>query len=368
MKLLYITNGINGSGGLERVLSVKASALTEDYGYEVVIATLNEPEHRPFYTFSPKVQFKNFVAGGNPLMYFMQYRQQLRKLVKEVQPDIISVCDDGLKGFFIPKILGKRIPIIYERHVSQNIYRAQRNEGLGNWITEKTFALMRRLSHDFDAFVVLTQGSLTEWPANAKTQVIPNPLPFYPEETAALTKKKVIAVGKQSYQKAYDLLLPIWKQTVRPPGWELHIFGKLAQELKLDELRKELGLEDSVFFHPPSNDIEKEYRDASVFVLTSRFEGFGMVLIEAMACGLPVVSFDCPHGPGDIISDGEDGFLIENGNTDLFVAKLSELLKNKELRIKMGAKSRENVQTYLPAQIVRQWDAILMDLKKNQMK
>lgn len=115
MKLLYITNGINGPGGLERVLSVKATVLADDYDYRITIATLNEEKHRPFYQFSSKVKFKTFYAKGNPLNYLLQYKKSIKQLVKEVQPDVISVCDDGLKGFFVPDLMKTKSKIIYER-------------------------------------------------------------------------------------------------------------------------------------------------------------------------------------------------------------------------------------------------------------
>lgn len=363
MKLLYITNGITGSGGLERVLSVKASALAEDHGYEVVIATLNEVNHQPFYEFSPKVKLATFHAKGNPLHYALRYRKSIKELVRSVNPDVISVCDDGLKGFSIPRILGKKIPVIYERHVSAEVLlNRQYKSSLGKWKTLCAFHVMRWLSKDFQRFVVLTEGNLQEWPKEAKRQVIPNPLPFYPQESSSLHPKKVIAVGKQSYQKAYDLLLPIWKHTKNREGWELHIYGKPDRGLKLEELKEELGLGDSVFFHPAVSDIQKAYLNASTFVLTSRYEGFGMVIIEAMSCGLPVLSFDCPHGPADIIADGKDGFLIENGNIENFAQKLALLINDFELRKEMGEKGRESVKRFLPENIIKLWDSLFKDL------
>lgn len=365
MKLLYITNGITGSGGLERVLSVKASMLAEEYGYEVVIATLNEENHRQFYEFSPKVKFETFHAKGNPLQYIVQYRKSIKELIEKLRPDVISVCDDGLKGFFIPKMLGKQIPVIYERHVSAEVLLNRHyKSSLGKWKTLCAFHVMRWLSKDFQRFVVLTEGNLQEWPKEAKRQVIPNPLPFYPQESSSLHPKKVIAVGKQSYQKAYDLLLPIWKHTKNREGWELHIYGKPDPGLKLEELKEELGLGDSVYFHPAVSDIQNVYLNASALVLTSRYEGFAMVIIEAMACGLPVVSFDCPHGPGDIISDGENGFLIQNGNVVEFADKLKQLLNDDALRKKMGNSGRNNLKKYLPKHIAQQWDELFKGLLK----
>lgn len=360
MKLLYITNGINGSGGLERVLSVKASALADDYDYRVTIATLNEENHRPFYQFSSKVKFKTFYAKGNPLNYILQYRKSIKQLVKEVQPDVISVCDDGLKGFLIPKFIGKKIPVIYESHASQLI--ANRGKGI-SFNKEIQHGVKQILGNGFSYVILLTQGNLKEWSLK-NTMVIPNPLSFYSEKSSELKNKKVIAVGSHSYNKGYDRLIEIWNRIEKDfPDWSLEIYGKSANG-KYENLARELNLKNINFYSPVSN-IEDQYLDASVFVLPSRSEGFGMVLIEAMACGLPVVSFDCPNGPADIIKDYEDGFLIENGNIEQFSEKLKLLIRDFELRKKMGHAGKENVKRYLPNQIVSQWNELFLGLKNS---
>jgi hypothetical protein len=121
MKLLYITNGINGAGGLERVLSIKASYLADHYGYDVTILTLNESHPMSFYNFSPAVRLRSIEVGGNSLAYLKSYVRGIKGVIKELRPDVVSVCDDGLKGFFLPLILQLQVPIIYERHVSKEI-------------------------------------------------------------------------------------------------------------------------------------------------------------------------------------------------------------------------------------------------------
>lgn len=356
MKLLYITNSITGAGGLERVLSVKASTLAEDFGYEVNILTLNEEGKDPFYHFSPQIFFHNIEVGGNPLEYMSSYKKGITTIVRTVAPDVISVCDDGLKGMFIPKFISSKIPVIYESHASQRIG----DKGTGISVIKKTqHRLKQFLAGTFRRVVVLTPGNLKEWPGN-NTLVIPNPVSFYPAEPAALYHHKVIAVGSHSYNKGYDRLLEIWKKVeAQCPGWSLEIYGKSGGHY--EKMAHDLQLQ-RVNFHPPYLQIQEKYLDSSVFVLPSRSEGFGMVIIEAMACGVPVVSFDCPHGPADIISEGEDGFLIENGNTALFADRLLQLINDHELRVQMGAKARRNVRRYLPETVVRHWDQLFRNL------
>lgn len=363
MKLLYITNGITGSGGLERVLSVKASKLAEDFGYEVHIAVLNEdPEKTAFFDFSPKIKRHRLKVSGNPLEYVKQYRSGIQRIVNEIQPDIISVCDDGLKGFFIPKILNRSTKIIYERHVSKLITTAGKT-GLKKWITETQFTVMESLARDFDAFVVLTEGNKNEWRHLRNLVVIPNPLPFYPVESSSLENKKVIGVGKYSHQKGLDLLLESWAKLPQDLNdWELHLYGKQDQLIQLEEQAKNSNILERIFFHPPDKEIEKRFLESSVFVLSSRYEGFGMVIIEAMACGVPAVSFDCNYGPSDIITEGKDGFLVQNGNTGQLAEKLAAVMRNENMRKEMGRTAKENVKAYLPENIVKQWDELFKKL------
>lgn len=353
MKLLYITNGITGSGGLERVLSLKASLLSETLGYEVHILSLNEEGKTPFFNFSDQIIRHSILVGGNPLMYLGQYVSGIRQKVKEINPNFISVCDDGLKGFFLPRILGNKIPVIYERHASAVLN--------GSALQHR---IMRYLAKDFHRFVILTKGGIQEWPGK-NTMVIPNPISFYPEHSSVLNSKKVIAVGSHSYNKGYDLLLKIWQKVETDfPDWQLDIYGKYKEDT-FQNLAKTLNLK-KVYFHPPVSKIEEKYLESSVFVLPSRSEGFGMVIIEAMSCGLPVVSFDCPHGPADIITHAKNGFLIKNGNTDKFAARLQQLMSDGELRQRVGSAGRENVKKYLPETVVKEWDVLFRSLVKKE--
>lgn len=352
MKLLYITNGINGAGGLERVLSIKTSYLAEHYGYEVSILCLNNSDENPFYTFSDKIKTYSIAVGGNSIQYLLAYKKGIQQIVKQVQPDVISVCDDGLKGFFVPRIIRTQIPIIYERHASVNL-------NTNNSIKGKVIrSLMQSQLKYFSNFVVLTPSNIKEWKGN-NIIAIANPLSFEPQSANPLDQKKVIAVGSHSYNKGYDLLLKAWKEViVQYPDWKLSIYGKIDAEREFVKLAEQLELKDRVFFFEPVIAIQQKYLESSIMVLPSRSEGFGMVLIEAMACGIPCVSFDCPSGPRDIIKDGEDGFLIPAQDVSIMVAKIKTLIEDESLRLTMGAAAYENVSRFLPEKIIRQWDLL----------
>ena len=357
--LLYITNAIDGSGGLERVLSVKTKILAEEFGYEIHLITLNQKSKTDlFFPFSEKIIQHNLEVSGHPFRYISKYISGIKRVISAVKPSVILVCDDGLKAFFLPKILGRQIPIIYERHVSKLIEISENQGFIKGVFTKLKFTLMDFLAKYFSKFIVLTEGNTKEWKLK-NLQVIPNPLPFYPTQKSSLQNKKVIAVGKQSYQKSYDRLLRSWAMLEQEfQDWELHIYGKKDEHLGLEQLAKQLKIEKQVYFHLPEKNIEEKYAASSIFVLSSRYEGFGMVLIEAMSFGIPCVSFDCPYGPSDLIKNNEDGYLIKNGDEKDFAEKLQWLMKDENLRKEMGEKARVNVKRFLPENVVKQWDEV----------
>lgn len=351
MKLLYITNGITGVGGLERVLSVKASYLADNLGYDICIVSLNEKGKKRFYEFSPKIAFRSVEPRKKKSEYFLG----IRRIVKEFQPDIISVCDDGLKGFFVPLWIGCKAKIIYERHVSKEIVTEGKRPDLKQKVS---FLLMDIGSRLYDRFVVLTSDNKQQW-KYGNVEIIPNPLPFYPGSVSKLKNKRIIAVGKISVQKGYERLAEAWKLIKHKyPDWSIDIYGSAPDHSKLAETITDASIQ----IKKPVKNIQNEYLSSSVYVLPSRYEGFGMVLIEAMACGIPCIAFDCPCGPRDIIKDGEDGFLVENGNIKRFAQQLSLLIENEQLRKAMGQHARRNVLRYDVDVIARRWDNLFRSL------
>lgn len=355
-RLLYITNGIKGAGGLERVLSVKASYLAEKLNYDVHIVVLNNNQDSFFYNFSDKIKVHDIKATGTIFSFYKSYIKGIQEIVKMLQPDAISVCDDGLKGFFVPIFLPKKYPLIYERHASILHNTSSKKAGKIMQI------LMRFLGSKFSKFVVLTSSNEKEWSLK-NSQIIPNPLSFYPQESSSLSQKKIVVVGTHSYNKGYDLLLQVWKNIVLQfPDWTLDIYGKIDPNETFVQLAKALKIDTSVTFYHPVSNIKEVYLNASLLVLTSRTEGFGMVLIEAMSCGLPCVAFDCPSGPRDIIKTNEDGFLISPENVEEMTKKIIFLIENEESLKQMGAQARVNVRRYLPDAIMLKWDQLFKDL------
>lgn len=342
MKLLYITNGISGGGGLERVLSIKASYFAETLGYDVHIITLNDAK-ATFYPFSSSISIHP-IEVSKDWKYLFSYIHKVNQIVKKIQPDIISVCDDGMKGLYVPLWIQKgKAKIIYERHASMILNGA-------SW--QKFW--MRMGGHLYDKIVVLTNYNLSEWSSSNLT-VIPNPVSFYPQESATLENHRIICVGSLSYNKGYDLLIDAWSKIAsQHSSWSVHIYGKGDASIYQDIINQ-AGIQKQITFHAPVQDIASVYQQASFLVLPSRSEGFGMVLIEAMACGVPCVAFDCPCGPRDIIQDGKNGFLVKAQDTTELAKHIEKLINNEQLRKNMGTFAKQTSQQYLMERIAILW-------------
>jgi glycosyltransferase involved in cell wall biosynthesis len=362
MKILYIVPKINNEGGVARVLSVKANYLVEKFGFEVHILTQNRGNTPLFYSFKEKIVLHDMVLQGNKISFFFQYVKALKKELHSINPDLIIVCDNGLKGYTIPFVLKTNIPIIFECHGSKHI---EEKKTIHYFSTTKIKAVFKKFfANKFAKFIALSKESLNEW--NVKNGiVIPNPLWFETSRFADLKSKKVIAVGRHSYEKGLDRMLQIWQKVIeKHPDWYLEIYGKSNENQELQELAISLNIGKNVTFFNPVKNINDKYLEASILGMTSRTEGFGLVLMEAMALGLPVVAYDCPVGPRSIIINNENGFLIEDGNIDSFVQKIELLIEDEELRIQMGKNAQESVKIYDLDSIMQQWKSLFENLAK----
>ncbi len=365
MKLLYIVPNINNEGGVARVLSIKANYLVEKLGYEVHVLTQNEGFYPLFYSFNSNIVFHDLPLKGNFFQFFNSFAKGLKSKIKAIQPDIVVVCDNGLKAYSIPFILKNKVPLILEMHSSKFVEeRELKDDFLTKMVSNGIHTLKKIGIKKYDRFVVVTSESIAEWNID-NTIVIPNPLWFTSEKSSALESKKVIAVGRHTYEKGFDSMLQIWKKVVaKHPDWTLEIYGKSAKNIDLKLLAENLNISDNVVFYEPVQDIDMKYLEASFYLMTSRFEGFGMVLIEAMASGLPCVAYDCPCGPRGILSHGEDGFLIENGNESDCVKGVETLIENPTLRKEMGKKAKLSSEKYNIDAIMQTWNQLFIGLKK----
>lgn len=353
MKLLYITQRANEEGGVQRVLSIKTDYLIEKWGYEIAIVTQNEGNKNLFFEYNKKISFYDIALKGNKAFNLFRYKKQLEKYIENFQPDCIIVCDFALKSFSIPLFLNTKIPIIFEAHGSRfNEYRESRFFGFLNTLKYK---YRNYCASKFSFFNALSEESLKEWTLKNGI-VIPNPLWFKTDVSSDLKSKKVIAVARHSYEKGIDRLLQIWKLVSgKHPDWTLEIYGKTDENIGLQELAKNLKIEDKVAFLKPVTNIQDKYKEAAIFVMTSRNEALPMVLIEAMACGLPCVAYDCPIGPRAIIENNQNGFLIEDGNKEAFAEKINLLIEDEKLRIHIGEKAKKCSKKYDLDVVMKQW-------------
>ena len=361
MKLLYITPRISGAGGLQRVLSVKTDYLIKKR-YEVAILATNADSDEIVYDFNPEISYNTINPDRRFFKYFNSYKKKIRNMVAAIDPDVVIICDNGLKGYLIPFIL-KDYPLVYERHITRYIKNEQGRPFFSKLKDRFTTLFAGYVSSKFDRFVLLTEAAKKEW-SSKNVSVIPNPLWFETDEASSLSNKIVLAVGRHTHQKGYDRMLDIWSSTIQKyPDWKLKIYGKANPDYDVMSMAKERGVEQSIIFEEPQQDIIQAYREASLFLLTSYWEGFGMVLIEAMANGVPCIAFDCPVGPSEIIEDGYNGFLVQDGNIDEYISKVDLLITDAFLRKKMGKQALQSVSKFKIGPIMERWISLFNGLK-----
>ena len=235
-------------------------------------------------------------------------------------------------------------------------------------------SLLRRVIRRFcypllDATVLLTHHDAEHYTFVPKKKrfVIPNSLSFTCDTPSDCENKRIITLGRLDPQKGYDYLLQTavkLKQEI--PDWHIDIFGSGDDEEMLKDLAKKLKVDDFVSFHPPTKEVTKELCSSGMYVMSSRFEGLPMVLLEAQECGLPIVSFDCPEGPSEVIHDGEDGFLVPLADTDALAEKIITLAKDQEMRKRFGQTAKINCQQFSPEKVGEMWLDLIKKLTEKK--
>ena len=376
-KIVYCTPALYFAGGMERVLTMKANYFADHFGYDITII-LTDGEDKPiFYPLSDKVKVINLNIGFEELwtcsfikkivIYLKKqylYKKMLKKELMRIRPDItVSMLRREINFIIEIKDGCKKIG---EIHINRAIFRnfdAKDDNFIKRlfakiWMNDLTNKLKR-----LDRFVVLTEKDKEAWVELDNVYVIPNPLSFILQNVSKLTEKRVIVVGRYCHEKGYDLLLKAWRIVQNSiADWRLEVYGE-GDRSQYDEMISSLNIDrHRCILHGRSSNIQDEFEKSSLAVCSSKFEGFGLVITEAMSCGLPVVSFDCPWGPRAIIQDGEDGLLVENGNVEKLAEALIMMIQHPEMRSKMAAKAIENVQRFSIEKIAEKWRSLFDSL------
>lgn len=365
MKILYNIAGTYRPAGMERVLTNKANWFARN-GYEVVIVTTDQKGRKPYFALHPSVRCIDLGIGyednngGSLLNKILHYpvkqcrhRKALKKVLTAERPDItVSMfCNDVS---FISGIKDGSKKIL-EVHFSRFKRLQYGRKGLWGFVDRWRSDNDVRLARKFNAFVVLTREDAGYWDTG-NIHYIPNARTFEKVTPAKLENRKVITIGRYAYQKGYDLLIKVWAEVHRQcPDWVLDIIGDGEDRDKLQEMVRSLGLEGSINLKHSTQDIEKEYLDASIVALSSRYEGLPMILLEAQSFGLPIVSFGCKCGPKDVITDGKDGFIVGEEDIDGMAEKIVTLIRDEGLRKSMGSAALAASERYSEKAVMQQW-------------
>ena len=380
LKIVYVTPALYLAGGVERVLTLKANYFAEHFGYDITIILTDGIDKPLFYPLYPKIRVINLDIGFEELwdssfvrkvyLYLKKqrlFKKRLTAQLMELRPDIsISLLRREINFINGIKDGSKKIG---ELHTSRRNNRNFKDNEIN--LVKAIFAkywnrsLIRHL-RKLDKFVVLTNEDREGWKELDNVISIPNPVSFKVDRPSDLTGKRVLAVGRYDYVKGFDRLLKAWAIVAKQvPDWTLAIYGD-GDNSPYVKLRDELGIDASrCLLHGVTSNIQDEYRASSIYVLTSRFEGLSMAMLEAISYGLPLVAFSCPCGPRDVVENGVNGFLVENGDVKKLAEQLISIMKSPETLRKMGRAAQVKSKDYQIECLALRWKQLFESLFKN---
>ena len=380
MRIAYIIDSLSYRGGAERIITEKANYLAELDIYDVTIIVcygFSEPAPIVYHIsdkvrqISLNVRYHSQYQYRYPrrLLVKWQLNRQLQRSLKEavesVNPDIIIVPGYNLADTVC------RLPVkaanIVESHEARPFTKS--GQLYSHSALSKLFMhiyrafYLRTVERRADVVVTLTQGDAWEWRKARRVEVIPNDSFMNVTGISDGSSKRAIAVGRLDWQKGFDRLIEIWQLVNRRhPDWHLDIYGSGVLE---SELRKAIADAQpcNADIHPFTPDISARYAESTVYLMTSRFEGFGLVLLEAMKHGLPSVAFDCRYGPADIIADGRSGYVVADDDIKGFADKVCSIIENPQLWKQMSAEGIKQAEAYNLDAIMNQWTALFTTLR-----
>lgn len=366
MKIIYCLAGTFNSGGMERIVIKKANWLAKN-GHDVTIVTTDQNSRSDYFKLVnvKRIDLDILYSRNQSLNPFIKYikrrykiyrhKKMLSSYLKSEHADIV-ISTFGNEVEFLTKIKdgSKKIAEIhFSRWFRMQFNRKGIWKFIDRYLTYKDYKALR----EYDKFVCLTHEDCNNWENLPNIEVIPNFIDTISLTPAKLENESLIAVGRLTYQKGYDSMIKAWRIVSQEyPQWKLNIYGEGELYNYLNGLIEQLGLTESIRINNPINDIEDEYKNHSGLILTSHYEGLPMVILEAMSKGLPIVSYACQCGPRDMIKNGVNGFLVEEGNVSLLADTIKHIISSKDLRQKLGKNSLEFAAEYLDSKIMPLWE------------
>ena len=373
MRILYVTDALAVWGGIERVLSDKLNYLVRHYGYEVYVVTADQGNHPiPFpleesiivrdlnIRFHQQYQFRGFKRFLKYKELERLYRNRLSLFISEISPDVISCIRDGYASAVLD--VEAAIPVIFESHA---MYKDIEYEN-SSFIHRITTYMNRFKFQKLKKVVTLTQGDANDWKRVCNDVcVIPNVVHLNESGRYSDCKsKRAIFVGRFDVQKDFGTMVKVWLIVQQShPDWILDVYGN--GELKSYYEKEIVGRGLNIRIYPAVPNIFDKYLESSMLLMTSLYEPFGLVLVEAMSCGLPVVAFNCPYGPADIIQNGKDGYLVEDRNVKVYSDRVCQLIENDKIRHDMGQAAVLSSQRYKADIIMPYWNQLFIKLARS---
>lgn len=365
-RIVICTDQIYLHGGIEKVMSTKVNYWANLPDVEVVIITSEQQNNPPRYQLDPRVQLvdlgvnynrqKSYFTVENILKAAKHFVRQ-RNLLNKLQPQSIISPSFSFDHFWLPFIKSKAI-LIKERHSSR--YPDEEVRQNPSLIKKIKLGFFDWIESRYDYIVVLNKDE-QKYVHTGNAVVIPNPIGLS-DKVAKLDNKQVIAAGRISPIKRFDILIDAWSLVHQyQPDWQLHIYGEdyLGTKAKLEQKIMDLGLHGVIEIKDSVPSLEAILSDYSIYAMTSESECFPTVLLESLSVGVPIVSFDCPNGPRNIMTDKVDGYLIENGNIRAFAYALISLMTDNEKRYAMGQQAKQNISRFSAPIIINNWQSLL---------
>lgn len=385
MRILIIHRSFALVGGAERVITDKANYLA-NLGHQLMLVSYEQGQHSVPYDLQTSIEYQDLncrfftLSKYSPLMRLWhylrlrsQFRRSLRNIVTSFRADVVIMASDWQTLIDVVLDASGNVPVIAEFHnaydyVMRNIGASggkirQKLTQLYYWYTLKNLKRCARL-------VVLTNADANNWRRHfSNIEVIPNPVTFYPDVIDDIPKDKgrIIFVGRFNREKRIDRLIDAFSMIAdKYPEWHVDIFGEGNEKQNLLDQIARLTLDNRVFVHEPTKAIYDEYKRSEMLVLCSEHEAYSLVLVEAMSCGIPCVSFDCPIGPRELIRDGETGLLALNGNVEDLSSKIEWLINNDLERKAMGIKARHFSAKFKLPVIMSLWENLYVNVNKHK--